>query len=175
MDIDTERELLLDFLATRTIEGDRLATPDELLAWLLERGLLAPDDAVTIDDVRRVRHVRAAIRALFSAGGGAIDARTVATLTAATREAPLRIEVTDDGAVQLTPVADGVPGVLARFVSTIYRASIDGTLARYKACGCGDAFYDTTKNRSRVWCDMATCGSVSKARAYRGRKRVAER
>ncbi len=38
--------------------------------------------------------------------------------------------------------------------------------------GCGWVFLDTTKNRSRRWCDMADCGNRAKARRFaRGRRR----
>lgn len=38
------------------------------------------------------------------------------------------------------------------------------------ARGCGWLFLDTSKNRSRRWCSMDDCGSLSKARAYYLRK-----
>jgi predicted RNA-binding Zn ribbon-like protein len=45
-------------------------------------------------------------------------------------------------------------------------------LERLKSCpSCGWLFLDTSKNRSRRWCDMATCGSIDKARRYYRRTR----
>lgn len=48
---------------------------------------------------------------------------------------------------------------------------------RIKECpweeGCGWLFLDTSKNRSRVWCSMKTCGNAAKARAYYRRRRRA--
>jgi predicted RNA-binding Zn ribbon-like protein len=45
-------------------------------------------------------------------------------------------------------------------------------LERLKSCpSCGWLFLDTSKNRSRRWCDMATCGSIDKARRYYRRRR----
>ena len=49
----------------------------------------------------------------------------------------------------------------------------DGSWERVKACrdeGCEWAFYDRSRNRSGVWCDMAVCGNRTKVRAYRERK-----
>jgi predicted RNA-binding Zn ribbon-like protein len=43
-----------------------------------------------------------------------------------------------------------------------------------KACpgdACNYAFYDHTRNNSRMWCSMARCGSRAKMRAYRTRRR----
>lgn len=45
-------------------------------------------------------------------------------------------------------------------------------LSRVRLCPgehCGWLFLDTTKNRSRKWCDMKDCGNVVKARNYRKR------
>jgi predicted RNA-binding Zn ribbon-like protein len=38
--------------------------------------------------------------------------------------------------------------------------------------GCRWAFVDTSRNRSRRWCDPVICGNVSKVRAYRERHRL---
>lgn len=47
---------------------------------------------------------------------------------------------------------------------------------RLKACpACGWFFLDTSKNRSRRWCSMTTCGSIMKARSYYRRHRTARR
>ena len=47
-------------------------------------------------------------------------------------------------------------------------------IARVRACGgesCGWLFLDTSRNRSRQWCDMADCGNVAKVRRFRDRQR----
>jgi predicted RNA-binding Zn ribbon-like protein len=49
-----------------------------------------------------------------------------------------------------------------------------GDLSRLRECGskdCGWVFEDTSKNRSRQWCDMRDCGNVAKVRRYRTRLR----
>lgn len=48
----------------------------------------------------------------------------------------------------------------------------DGDLARLRECGgddCSWLFLDQTKNGSRHWCNMKTCGNRAKARRYRQR------
>ena len=50
----------------------------------------------------------------------------------------------------------------------------NGPLDRLKECpleegGCGWLYLDTSKNRSRHWCSMKTCGNVSKVRRFRAR------
>jgi predicted RNA-binding Zn ribbon-like protein len=48
-----------------------------------------------------------------------------------------------------------------------------GPLERVKQCpdfeGCGWLFIDTSKNRSRTWCSMKTCGNAAKVRRFRER------
>ena len=44
-------------------------------------------------------------------------------------------------------------------------------LVRLKTCGgCGRLFLDASRNRSRRWCDMQSCGNRAKAARHRARK-----
>jgi len=48
-----------------------------------------------------------------------------------------------------------------------------GRFERVKRCpgpGCGWLFFDHSKNNSRRWCDMATCGNRTKGRRHRARR-----
>lgn len=48
-----------------------------------------------------------------------------------------------------------------------------GHFERLKQCpgpDCGWLFYDSSKNNSRRWCDMASCGNRSKAQRHRARR-----
>jgi predicted RNA-binding Zn ribbon-like protein len=49
-----------------------------------------------------------------------------------------------------------------------------GDLSRLRECGgesCGWLFEDTSRNRSRQWCVMQTCGNLAKVRRFRSRMR----
>jgi predicted RNA-binding Zn ribbon-like protein len=49
---------------------------------------------------------------------------------------------------------------------------LDGSWPRLKACAadnCQWAFYDHSRNHSRVWCSMDVCGNREKVRSYRER------
>lgn len=50
-----------------------------------------------------------------------------------------------------------------------------GPLDRIKECpppqGCGWLFLDISKNRSRQWCSMKTCGNTAKVRRFRSRNK----
>ena len=52
----------------------------------------------------------------------------------------------------------------------------NGPLDRIKECpppeGCGWLYMDMSKNRSRQWCSMKTCGNTSKVRRFRERQRA---
>jgi len=44
-----------------------------------------------------------------------------------------------------------------------------GQWPRFKTCqfdACGIAFYDSSRNASRVWHDVSTCGNQTNLRAY---------
>ena len=50
-----------------------------------------------------------------------------------------------------------------------------GDLSRLRECcgeECGWVFEDTSRNRSRQWCDMQDCGNLAKVRRYRTRLRT---
>jgi predicted RNA-binding Zn ribbon-like protein len=58
-------------------------------------------------------------------------------------------------------------------VSAVNLLSSEDT-ARVKECGtenCNWLFLDTSKNRSRRWCDMKECGNREKARRHYHRKK----
>jgi predicted RNA-binding Zn ribbon-like protein len=51
-------------------------------------------------------------------------------------------------------------------------------LDRVRQCqgrGCAWLFLDTSKNRTRRWCDMSVCGNRAKARRHHARKRAGSR
>jgi len=53
-----------------------------------------------------------------------------------------------------------------------------GDLSRLRQCGgneCGWMFLDTSRNRSRLWCDMKDCGNRAKVRRFRKRQQRGHR
>ena len=166
-------DLLLEFLHT-VHDPDVMASPAHLFAWLESHGLVDPAASASEDDVRTTRRLRAALIALLAEQAGAPgDARTRTVIAAATEAAPLRVTIADDGKPVLAPSGQGVPAALARLAAALYAAGLTGRIERMKVCrACGWPFYDASKNRSRVWCDMKLCGSRQKARTYRERRAV---
>jgi len=72
---------------------------------------------------------------------------------------------------------DEGPGALDRVLWPVAQAAgellTSGGLARLRQCGgeeCGWMFLDTSRNRSRHWCDMKDCGNRAKVRRFRKRQ-----
>jgi predicted RNA-binding Zn ribbon-like protein len=121
-----------------------------------------------------VLEVREAFRAVLHANNGApVDQAAIDVLDAAARDAELTVRWDTTGGAELAPARSGLEGAFGKLLAIAYRARIEGTWARLKACpdeGCGWAFYDRSRNRSSTWCSMAVCGNRAKARAFRERR-----
>ncbi len=169
-------DLVIDFVNTRELDEhtDALATPAELRAWLAEKGLLdGRAGAVSDADVAAAIDLREALRALMLANNaaGAQDPSAWGVLDEVCRRGHLAVRFQVGGAA-LEAGAAGVPGALARLLAPVAAALADGSWQRVKACRADDclwAFYDRSRNRSGVWCEMAVCGNRTKVRAYRSR------
>ena len=148
-------------------DTDELSSPEALATWL-DRHELGPVGAAGAADLDRAIELREALRGLLLGRRGAAPA-----IDAAARRARLEVRFDADGTASLLPAADGVDAALGRVIAIVAEAQADGSWTRMKACPwdtCGWAFYDHSKNRSGVWCDMAVCGNRAKARAYRQRQ-----
>lgn len=166
----SDRELVLDFLQSAHALPDLVgSSPAGLARWLGERGLVDGPVAAGAEDCARARHLRAALRSV-AGGRDAADGRSAAAIGEVGERAEARFRLVD-GELVLAAVGAPVDGALAAVVAAFYRLQLSGELARLKSCRkCGFAFWDASKNRSRVWCDMGLCGSREKATAYRRRK-----
>lgn len=170
-------ETVRAFVNTRDIDDDieLLSSPDELVAWLAENELLERGGGATAADVRRAIALREALRAhLLSHHGEPLAEGAAETLDAASRRARLTVRFTGADETDVEPEATGVDGALGRLLAIIARAIADGTWQRLKACPadtCRWAFYDASRNRSAVWCDMRVCGNRAKVRGFRERSR----
>jgi len=153
--------------------SDELGTPARLSAWLDRHGLLGGEPA-SDGDLRRALELREALRELLLANnGGPTEPATLALVNRALRDAEPVVRFLPGGNVEMGALAPGVTGALGHLLAIAFTAMTDGTWQRLKACrepACRRAFYDHSKNRSGTWCDMATCGSRAKMRAYYRRR-----
>ncbi len=169
-------DLVIDYVNTRDIDKgtDEVDSPAALAAWLKARGLLGRRTVrVTARQHAEAIRLREALRAMMLANnGGEFDAQAGAELERAACAGDLGIHFDRDGAVSVRPGEEGFAGALAGLLAPIAAGAADGTWRRTKACRAEDchwAFYDRSRNRSGVWCDMAVCGNRTKVRAYRTR------
>ncbi len=145
--------------------------------WFAAQSLIGESMQLFSDDRDRVIEFREALRDIAGVNSGeelwegAID-RFAEALGS---HALLLPTVDNDGHIDLVPSGDGLDAAFAQLMLICQNARNDGTWQRLKLCrnpDCRWAFYDASKNRSGVWCDMAICGSRHKAREYRRRKQA---
>jgi predicted RNA-binding Zn ribbon-like protein len=170
-----DTDLISDFVNTRSFsrEEDAFATPAQLRDWLAGRGLLTREARVTTVDVEETCRVREALRDVLLAKNGVeadVEAAT-GEIDAAARRAGIEVRF-DPTCPRVEPTAGGVRGAVGRILVEVYDEMVDGIWERMKACRADDcrwAFLDTSKNRSRCWCSMESCGNRAKVHAYRQR------
>ncbi len=135
-----------------------------------------PDDAAAV--AARADALGSAIQRVI---GAAIKGRTtpralLATINREVAEAESRARIcpSDGGFERCWEV--GSPIDLARplwpLAREVAELLVAGQLERITTCGAPDCdwfFLDTSKNHSRRWCDMATCGNRAKVRRFRAR------
>lgn len=86
------------------------------------------------------------------------------------------LAVDADGVVRLRPVGSGARWISSAVWGEVLLAQHDGRWERLKVCrnpDCPCAFYDHSRNNSRVWHDVRTCGNVANLRASRARRKAA--
>jgi predicted RNA-binding Zn ribbon-like protein len=186
----------LDFLNTVEWRGDpeaggeRLNDYDEFLIWAVaadlvsarERAALqrraARDPAATARVLAEMKRVRATIGAALE-GSNTARRRALGELDAMLQDERfvLRIEGNGEDVVQRW---EPQGAELRRPLLTLMREAAELLASdkgrQVQSCAnhrCGWVFLDTSRNRSRRWCQMATCGNVAKAREHyrRGRGR----
>ena len=166
-------ELLISFTNSidHELDTDDLTTRPELTRWLHDHGLLDRRVASTDDDLELARALRDGLHdALVANHDGSGD---YSSLESAAAHLPLQLS---GSAAQpgLRPLHDGIRGALSKLIVAVNSSVADDTWRRLKICSADDcawAYFDTTKNRSRAWCEWG-CGNKIKTRNYRARKKA---
>ncbi len=192
----TGGELCLDFANTlggsRDRPTERLTSYEDLLAWGSQAGILNDEDVRYLGGLA-AEHPRKAARALADAIAlrealfriiAAVIAGTppaeadLGTLNAALPRALNHLRVAPRAA-GCEWEWTGEEGALDRMLWPIARSAADllvsSEVQRVRRCAaeeCDWLFLDTTRNRSRRWCDMRTCGNRAKARRSYARKKA---
>jgi len=164
-------ELVRRFVNTVELPGgpDGLDSLEKARAWCLSHGLAPVTNA---SHLRQVRDFRETLRDLLFANNREGDApaawERMGPFLASTR---LSLAVNPTRGLELKPEDQGP---IASLLAIVYEAQLIGTWPRLRACrktSCRFAYYDYTKNASRAWCSMATCGNQAKAERRRRRQR----
>jgi predicted RNA-binding Zn ribbon-like protein len=167
---------------------DKLRDYADLIAWSLHAGLLSAAEAQRLlrQSIRRESEaaavlaraigLREALYRIFRALLAGRRARAADVdllnreLAQARRHEWLECEDTafrfrlDSGGSFDSPL-HAVAGSAAEFLTR-------GDLTRLRECGgedCGWIFEDSSRNRSRQWCDMRDCGNLAKVRRFRAK------
>ncbi|MBF6436003.1 CGNR zinc finger domain-containing protein [Nocardia cyriacigeorgica] len=160
--------LALDLLNTRWMSGDG---PQDLLTdiagleiWLAANGLAGRCDA----DAAALEAVRAARAAIYDA---VRDGRRDA-LNDVLNHGRIRRSLADAGPVDTPEITDPawLPGWLAADNLLSLLATAPGRIRQCAHPDCVLFFYDTSKNGTRRWHSMATCGNRTKAARHYAKK-----
>jgi predicted RNA-binding Zn ribbon-like protein len=132
--------------------------------WCASSGAADPHLMVTKAGLPRLRSVRDTLRSMISE---LADSRTEVAIAGSAA-----IAVTKAGA-HLEPLGSGASWLSAAIAIEVADAHAQDSFRRLKLChgpSCRVAFYDRSKNNSRVWHDTATCGNQANVRAHRARR-----
>jgi len=173
--------------------SDRLASYDDLLNWSEQAGLVRSEVLTSLkeaapereqDALRVLRRARSFRERLYriltaTATGSSPDTRDLDGITAVALKAAARsrLERRGDGFAWILDEAKG--HALDRPLWELARAAValltSESLKHVRQCAdetCGWLFIDRSRNHSRRWCDMSSCGNRAKARRNYARQKA---
>ena len=200
-DVSVDNELCLEFANTLDwrIGGtmkEQLNSYADLLNWSRERAILDDAETVCIDSeaqrhpelaglvLQRALVLREAIARIFAATSRdlAPDDEDIARVNNELRPATQQLMLSRTGsAIALICACDTatLDKMLLPIALSTAETLTGPQLDRVHQCaddegnGCGFFFVDTSRNKSRRWCSMESCGNRAKARRHYQRERSA--
>jgi predicted RNA-binding Zn ribbon-like protein len=173
------------------IRADKLTEYSDLVAWSEHAGLLTAAQARTLlrqaeqrsaeaeAVFARAMRLREAIYRIFKSllAGWKIEAAEIDTVNQ-----ELMIAQSHERLIfaeghfrkNLESKREALDGMLWGIVQSAADLLTSDELSRVRQCGgqeCGWLFFDTSRNRSRQWCDMQDCGNLAKVRRFRTRQK----
>ena len=165
----------------------------DLLSWARQATILTPEEAAALEAgalaqpreasaaLARARSLRESVYGLFSSQAAGLPASTgdlrefnqmigLAMTHAGLTTTGDRYEWGWPGAV---PDLDRICWWVARSAAELLTSPYLTFVRECAGYDCGWLFMDATKNRSRRWCDMRTCGNRAKSRRHYERRRTA--
>jgi predicted RNA-binding Zn ribbon-like protein len=189
-------ELAFDFTNTSSGRGwpthqEHLRSAENVVAWARHaklvgpadgewlRGAVAADKALARRLLQRALDLREALHAIgvAVAAGDAAPAPEVARLAKEHAACVACAQLTPDGARYVwswIPREAPVEALLGPIALSALATLGQADLTRVKRCEgekCGWLFFDTTKNKSRRWCEMEICGNRAKQKRLGARLR----
>ena len=185
--------LCLDFVNTVNSrvnpEHDYLTSYSDLVSWANKVGILSPAQANQLlrrakqntdeakDTLERARTLREVLYRLFSsaANNSEPDKKDIEMFVTTFGETIAHSQFLKQAKHYVTrwKVDETFDAVLWPIIHSAGELLLSEELGNVKKCpGCGWLFLDTSKNQSRRWCSMNTCGARDKMRRYHKRKQV---
>lgn len=186
----------VDFVNTASLWSsgdpvDRLGDAEGFLNWVRAAGLadekelaeaqnaLRRDPAAAAAMFDLAVRLRAALKRIFDAaahGARVQDVDLALLKDLACRARTFRDLIQIDGGFEdrWTKYAPSIEKPLLAIALAAERLLREAPLDRLHACGgegCEWMFLDLSKNASRRWCSMATCGNAAKVKKFRSRKK----
>lgn len=171
--------LATSFTATLTERhGDaveRIAVPHRLIDWLAVNGLAVDSCATAQLDL--ARELRESIHAAATAAAihQALPASAVHVINDCSARGRAAAVLTPEGKrrwrLNSASCVEDALGVIAADAISILAGERDGKLALCASPTCQAAFFDTSRSRTRKWCDMNTCGNRQKKARFQAKER----
>ncbi len=158
---------------------ERIPVPHRLVDWLAVYGLAV--DSCTSAQLDLARELRESIHAAATAAatGDALPASAVHVINDRSTQGRATTVLMPEGKRrwQLGPGSrmEDALGVIAADAISILAGERDGRLALCASPTCRAAFFDTSRSRTRRWCDMNTCGNRQKKARFNASQRKSPR
>ncbi|APY90109.1 hypothetical protein DCW30_34965 [Streptomyces alfalfae] len=154
---------------------ERIPTPQRLVDWLAVNGLAV--DSCTPAQLDLARALRESIHAAATAAAvhDALPVSAVRVINDRSTQGRAAAVLTPDGKRRwrlgsASRVEDALSVIAADAVSVL-SGERDGKLALCASPTCRAAFFDTSRSRTRKWCDMNTCGNRQKKARFHANQR----
>ncbi|MFB8441627.1 CGNR zinc finger domain-containing protein [Streptomyces niveus] len=154
---------------------ERVPTPGRLVDWLVVSGLAV--DSCTPAQLDLARELRESIHAAATAAAvqDALPAPAVRVINDRSTQGRAAAVLTPEGERlwRLGPASrvEDALGVIAADAIGVISGERDGRLALCASPTCRAAFFDTSRSRTRRWCDMNTCGNREKKARFQASRR----
>ncbi|WP_406347674.1 ABATE domain-containing protein [Streptomyces sp. NBC_00144] len=154
---------------------ERIPTPQRLVDWLAVNGLAV--DSCTTAQLDLARELRESVHAAATAAAtqDALPASAVQVINECSARGRAAAVLTPEGQrrwrLGSASCVEDALGVIAADAISIVAGERDGKLALCASPTCQAAFFDTSRSRTRKWCDMNTCGNRQKKARFNANQR----